>query len=190
MSENPAFIGDPRHPLDGLAFSAGNGPQLLMHPSENYARFSLFMAPENLKKAARAFGLNIPAKIGAMAADGQRTALCLGPDEWFLMAPESEQAEIAAQFAKIYQHTPHSLVDVSHRTVGIDVSGPAAALVLNSACPLDLDNMADGTCARTIFDKAQIVVIKREKQNYTIEIIRSYGRFVWDFLATAAGEFN
>lgn len=190
MSENPAITDDPRLPLDGLTFSAGDGPQLRMHPSKNCARFSLHIAQENLKKATRAFGQDIPAKIGNMSFSGQKTALCLGPDEWFLLLPESEQAEIAAQFAKIYHHTPHSLVDVSYRTTGIDIFGPASALALNSACPLDLDNMADGTCARTIFDRTRIIVMKHKKQHYRIEIIRSYGQFVWDFLATAGNEFN
>lgn len=188
MSEE--VIHTPFNPLDGAAFTAGSGPRLLMRPSRDCARFSLRIAEAHLEKAVEAFGQDIPADIGKMSSAAQRTALCLGPDEWFLTAPESEREGIAARFAEMSERATHSLVDVGHRTVGIDVSGPAAALVLNSGCPLDLDNFPIGGGTRTILDKAEIVLMRFEREHYRLEIVRSFAEFVWNFLSVAGRELD
>ncbi len=185
MSEHAPSL---RGPLDGADFSAGPGPDVRMRPAGDCARFSLRIAQANLDKAAGAFGFDIPNHIGAMSSGAQRTALCLGPDEWFLMAPVTEEEEIAARFAHLSD--THSLVDVGHRTLGIDVSGPAAALALAAGCPLDLGAMPIGVGARTILDKAEIVLMKLEREHYRLEIARSFAEFVWNFLSIAGHEFD
>ena len=190
MSEEYDVIHNPFNPLDGASFTAGSGPRLLMRPTGDCARFSLRIAGAHLDKAVEAYGQDIPPKIGGMSSAAQMTALCLGPDEWFLMAPESEREGIATRFARISERAIHSLVDVGHRTVGIDVSGPAAALVLNSGCPLDLDNFPIGGCARTILDKAEIILMRLEREHYRLEIVRSFAEFVWNFLSVAGREFD
>jgi len=190
MSDEFEIIANPSNPLDGATFSAGPGPMVIMAPVGDCALHALRIANKDLANATKAFGQDIPAKIGEMSSAGEKTALCLGPDEWLLLAPELERAEIAARFAKISEHTTHSLVDVGHRTVGIDVSGPAAALVLNAGCPLDLDAMPAGGCTRTVLDKAEILLMKLEDERYRLEIVRSYAQFVWSFLSSAGHEFD
>ena len=188
MSEDANLT--PFNPLDGKSFSAGARPMLLLRPADDCARFSLRIDRANLEMAVEAFGQVIPADIGAMSSHGQMTALCLGPDEWLLMAPDSEGEDIAAHFASLGDDVNHSLVDVGHRTVGIDVSGPAAALVLNAGCPLDLDKYHVGGGTRTILDKAEIVLMRLEKEHYRLEVVRSFAEFVWIFLSVAGREFD
>ena len=189
MSEH---ISSSSHPLDGAVFSAGqrskSGPDLHMRPAADCARFSLRIAKAHLEKASEAFGFDIPADIGGMSSSGEKTALCLGPDEWLLMAPVTAREGIAARFAKLSD--THSLVDVGHRTIGIDVSGPAAALALNTGCPLDLEALPVGGCTRTILDKVEVVLMKLESEHYRLEIVRSFAEFVWNFLIIAGREFD
>ncbi len=173
-------------PLDGARFSAG--PDLHLRPADDCARFSLRIAQAHLDKASEAFGFDIPNPIGAMSSSGETSALCLGPDEWLLLAPAGEAPEIAARFAAL--SVTHSLVDVGHRSVGIDVSGAAAALALAAGCPLDLEAMAAGGCTRTILDKAEVVLMKLERDRYRLEIARSFAEFVWIFLSHAGREFG
>ncbi len=161
-----------------------------MGPTDDCARFSLRIAGAHLEMAVEAFGQDIPADIGGMSSAARMTALCLGPDEWLLTAPLSEGEGIAARFAGIRDQVLHSLVDVGHRTVGIDVSGPAAAMVLNSGCPLDLDNFPIGGGTRTILDKAEIILMRLERDHYRLEIVRSFAEFVWNFLSAAGREFD
>ncbi len=181
MSEH---ISSPSAPLDGAHFSAE--PDLRLRPADDCARFSLRIAQAHLEKAAAAFGFDIPAEIGAMASSGETTALCLGPDEWLLLAPLAGGQDIAARFAAL--SATHSLVDVGHRSIGIEVSGAAAALALAAGCPLDLEAMAAGGCTRTILDKAEVVLMKLERDHYRLEIARSFAEFVWNFLIIAGRE--
>ena len=194
MSEDFDDINNPFNPLEDAVFTAGpqlkSGPTLLMRPTGDCARFSLRIAKTHLEEAAGAFGFDIPSEIGGMSAAAQKIALCLGPDEWFLVAPKSERDEIAARFAEINRQTTHSLVDMGHRTVGIEVSGPAAASVLNAGCPLDLDALPIGGGARTILDKVEIVLMKLEEERYRLEIARSFAEFVWNLLSVAGREFE
>jgi sarcosine oxidase subunit gamma len=83
---------------------------------------------------------------------------------------------------------PHALVDVSHRDAMFRVRGPAAALAINSGCPLDLRLTAfsAGTCTRTLLGKAEIVLWRSEAEEFHILTPRSYGAYVRDFLELAA----
>ena len=184
------IVSEQSNPLDGAAFAAGPGPMLVMASAGDCARFSLRTAKKNLAKAAKAFGQVIPPQIGEMSSRAVKTALCLGPDEWLLLAPESERESITARFAKQSEQATHSLVDVSHRSVGIDISGPGAALVLNAGCPLDLTALPVGGCTRTILDKAEIILMKPGKEHYRLEVVRSFADFVWNFLSSAGREFE
>lgn len=186
----PEPLDSPSSPLDGANFTAGPGPRLRLRPTPHCARFSLRIAKAHLEKAAGAFGLDIPTEIGGMRSAAEKTAICLGPDEWLLMAPESEGVEIEARFAEIDPRPSLSLVDVGHRTVGIEVSGPAAAWVLSAGCPLDLEALPIGGGTRTILDKAEVVLMRLGVETYRLEIARSFAEFVWSFLSTAGREID
>ncbi len=190
MSEPIETILKPFNPLNGLSFDAGAGPDLVMRPGDDCARFSLRIPVRQLKKAASAFGADIPDRVGGMASGADRRALCLGPDEWLLLAPEITSEEIIARFANMAESNLHSLVDVSHRTIGIEISGRLAQLTLNAGCPLDLENMEIDRCTRTVMDKAQIILMKLEEQRYRLEIVRSFAPFVWSFLKKVGREIE
>jgi sarcosine oxidase, subunit gamma len=88
----------------------------------------------------------------------------------------------------VLEGTAHSLVDVSHRQIGLIASGPAAARVLNAGCPLDLGLKAFpvGFATRTVFDKGEIVLWRRAETNFHIEIWRSFAPYLAGSLAEAA----
>jgi sarcosine oxidase, subunit gamma len=173
-------------PPAGKTFSSGAGPVFFMQPADYCARFSLRIPVEHLKKAVNAFGCDLPENIGEMSSGSEKTALCLGPDEWLLLAPGTSSPDIVSRFAELGKTTIHSLVDVSHRTTGIEISGPLATVVLNSGCPLDLENMPVGHCTRSLLDKAEIILMKLNEQHYRLEIVRSFAPFVWAFLQESA----
>ncbi|MCF6326715.1 MAG: sarcosine oxidase [Devosiaceae bacterium] len=182
MSEQIETTLNPFNPLDDMNLDAAQGPDLIMRPIENCARFNLRISIEQLKKAAAAFGMDIPDSVGSMSSRAEKYALCLGPDEWLLLAPQKSADEIITRFAKLAKNNSHSLVDVSHRTIGIEISGSLAQLALSAGCPLDLENMQIGRCTRTILDKAEIILMKLEQQRYRLEVIRSFAPYVWSFL--------
>jgi sarcosine oxidase, subunit gamma len=84
--------------------------------------------------------------------------------------------------------TAHSLVDVSHRQIGLVASGPAVARTLNAGCPLDLGLKAFpiGMATRTLFDKAEIVLWRRAGTTFHVEVWRSFAPWLAASLAEAA----
>ena len=177
-------------PLMGQRISAAGQSTLDIRTVDDCARFSLRIAPDDADRAASAFGCALPERIGAMATSGDRLALRLGPDEWQLYAALGERDAIEVRFAGLYPKCIHSLVDIGHREIGIAIEGTAAVLALSSACPLDLNAVTDGTATRTIFDKAQIVLMRHARDRFRVEVWRSFAGHVWGLLRAAAREIE
>jgi len=175
-------------PLDGRQGRAPSSAAQKLRVADSCARFALRLDPRKLDLAAQAFGSEIPSAIGAMRAEGERRAICLGPDEWLLHAPLDEAADIVARFAALYADCPHSLVDISHREVGIVIEGNDAGFAINAACPRDLDDIPPGSATRTVFDSATVTLIRESETAYRIEVWRSFAPHVWDLLAAAGAE--
>jgi sarcosine oxidase subunit gamma len=130
--------------------------------------------------AGRAFGVALPETACRAATDGTRAALWLGPDEHLLLAPDGETAAIEASIAQALPDHAYSLVDVSHRQVGIGIHGPHAQWLLEGQCPLPL-NLRDfppGMCTRTVFGKAEIVLWRPAEQVFRLEAWRSFAAYV------------
>ncbi|PSJ58856.1 sarcosine oxidase subunit gamma [Pseudaminobacter soli (ex Li et al. 2025)] len=178
------------HSPVGREIAVGKAIPLRIRTVDDCARFSLRFDPARLAEASKAFGLALPAKIGDVAASSGRLAVQLGPDEWHLLAPLAEQGGVERAFAELYSATPHSLVDVSHREVGIEVEGTAALLALRSAIAFDIEAMPAGMGCRTIFDKAQIVLVRETEERFRIEVWRSFADHVWGILQATSREIE
>ena len=105
-----------------------------------------------------------------------------------MIAEGADPAPLGAMLESVLDGTAHSLVDVSHRQIGLIASGPAAARALNAGCPLDLDLKAFpvGMATRTLFDKAEIVLWRRAESAFHVEVWRSFAPHVVASLAEAA----
>lgn len=118
----------------------------------------------------------------------QRASLWLGPDERLLIAPDGEATGIAAAFAQLAVAQAHSLVDVSHRNVGMLITGLKVTQLLSAACPLDVDASAlpVDMCTRTIFGKAEIILWRTAADTFHVEVWRSFVPYVTDLMREAA----
>jgi len=152
------------------------------------ARFNLRIALRDLDGASKAFGVALPAKVGQGAARKDRAAWCLGPDDWLLHAPEVEQTAICANFDTLRATTPHSLTVLSDREFTIQISGPDVLELLSCGSPLDLSRMGIGCAKRTLFDTAQIVLIRDAEDTFRIEVWRSFFPHVHDLWLIAQRE--
>lgn len=146
--------------------------------------------PQVLAAAADALGLaRSDAPCRAVRNDG-RAALWLGPDERLLLGA----ADAAEEMVGLLQHAlagmPNSLVETSHAQTAFEVSGPRAAVALNTGCPLDLDlaPFPVDMCTRTVFAKAQIVLWRTGPEAFRIETGRTFAPYVTKILALAARE--
>jgi sarcosine oxidase, subunit gamma len=122
--------------------------------------------------------------FGARAKAGTRAALWLGPDEWLIIDEGGRDPLADCQPVRAL----HSAVGISHRNVGISVSGAAAAATINSGCPQDLSLGAFpvGACSRTVLGKAEIVLWRTAEDAFRVECWRSFSDYVFTFLSEAA----
>lgn len=159
-----------------------------VRPLPPAARWILRGGADARAAAAAALQLPIPDEACRAAAEGGRAALWLGPDEWLLIAPEHSGAETASALAAALAQLPHSLVDVSHRQIALELSGPRAALLLAAGCPLDLEASAFpvGMCTRTVLGKTDIVLWRTAADAFRIEVWRSFAPYLSGFLEEAA----
>ncbi|MGO9490967.1 MAG: sarcosine oxidase subunit gamma [Terracidiphilus sp.] len=176
----------PRFPLDDATLPSG--PRFAIKDAPPADRF-IVRGPEAARLASSAaFGAELPAGLGAAGQSGERAALWLGPDEWLLIAEGGPVETLAAALEAGLAGLPHSLVDVSHREVGLIVSGAVAASVLNAGCPLDLrlKSFPVGMATRTLFDKAEIVLWRLAETEFRVEVARSFSPWLAAALEEAA----
>jgi sarcosine oxidase subunit gamma len=174
-----------RSPLEGRALP--NGARIRATALSAATRLLLRGGPEVVGPVAAAFGVAPPTAPLASASEGARAALWLSPDEWLLIA-EDQPADLFAGLETALASVFHTLVDVSHRQVAIDLEGPGAARALSAGVPLDLDvvGFPVGMAARTLLFKAEITLWRREETRFRIEVARSFGPYVADVLDQSA----
>lgn len=149
------------------------GRDVKLSAAPRFARFSL-----RARKSAdleRSLGRPVPAKIG----ESDQGLLCLGPDEWLLVAPVGTSLSQGAGVA---------VTDVSDRNVAILLEGARATEVLSAGCPLDLAHFAVGRATRTIFETVEIIVVRDAADRFHIEVWRSFAPWLWTAFETVAIE--
>lgn len=151
-------------------------------------RFNLRVARGNRSTVSETIGFDLPVDIGAKAQNVRLDALCLGPDEWVLHCDDGDRHVVVADFAKLYDQAPHSLVDISDRERSILVMGEGASTLVSTGCPIDLRDMPVGSGKRTIFDCAQVVLHRDGKEHFRMEVARSFAEHVWSLLNIANAE--
>ncbi len=133
-----------------------------------------------------ASGLALPTKIGERRAEGTRTALCLGPDEWLLETPEADGPALRETLGRIAG--PFSAVEVSDREITCALEGSGVLDLLATGCPRDLARMPVGSGARTVFDTVQVVLTREAEDRFHLTVWRSFVPHVRALLDTAARE--
>ncbi|HVZ09303.1 sarcosine oxidase subunit alpha family protein [Rhodopila sp.] len=137
-----------------------------------------------------ALGVLLPATPCRAHTEHDRAALWLGPDEWLILAPPDEP-DLASKVVTGAGSHPASVVDVSHASMAVEITGPRAAWCLNAFCALDLHLAAFpiGACTRTLLGKAGIILWRTGADTFRLEVDRSYLPYVWDCLEEARREF-
>ncbi len=151
------------------------------------AQLLLHGDPEDAASLSEVGSIALSDKMLRTSTNGGWNALHLAPDEWLLIGPLSEAADVAARFAET--SIPRSLVDIGERSLGVEISGSAAAMLLNTGCPLDFDDdvFPTGTCTRTLFGKVSVMIWRMAHTgHYRMQYGRSFDDYVTTYIATAA----
>ena len=124
------------------------------------ARFTLRGGAPVMAAAGVALGLTISEAACRSSANQDRAVLWMGPDEQLILAAADSGQSLGAHLRDALSALPHSLVEMSHRQLALEVSGPTTQTLLNARCPLDLHISAFPIrmCTRTMLGKADIVL--------------------------------
>ena len=159
-------------------------PTVRIIPAGPARRLSLRAPSESVKPLSKALGLALPDRPKTSAQKNGRAALWLGPDEWLVI--DQTDRDPVADCAGVSQF--HSAVDISHRNVGIIVSGPGAEATLAAGCPQDISlaSFPVGACSRTVLHKVEIVLWRTGPEEFRVECWRSFADYAFTLLAEAS----
>jgi sarcosine oxidase subunit gamma len=175
--------------LDGLA-AWPKGTRHTLEPVGPRPVF-VFRGPETAAaNVGTALGVNFGQPLNQAQVAGTRATLRVGPDEWLILGLGDEGPAIAATVAASAGEA-HSLVDVSHRNVGMVFAGSRVEAALNTGCPLDLSLAAFpvGMATRTLLGKVEIVLWRQAADRFHIECWRSFAPYVHALLGEAVLEY-
>lgn len=187
MPDTPASAR--RSPVLSPEATTGRTRVTVLDPS---ARFTLRVADAQSNPPAICGGFDLSGPLNTCRIHGERIAARLGPDEWLLIGPETENATLADACSADLASRIISLVDIGHRNVAMTVSGPAASTVLNAGIALNLSETAfpAGSATRTLLGKADVVLLRTGTAAvYRVECGRSFAPYVHRLLTEVAQEF-
>ncbi|MGV1751885.1 sarcosine oxidase subunit gamma [Agrobacterium sp. CG674] len=147
-------------------------------------RLSLRAKADAVTELSQALDISLPQTPKTSTTSALRAALWLGPDEWLVI----DQGESNLMEACASVTAAHSATDVSHRNVAMTVSGEGAEATLNAGCPqnLSLDAFPVGACSRTLFGKAEVVLLRVTEDTFRVECWRSFADYVFGLLEEGA----
>jgi len=131
----------------------------------------------------KALGIELPGALQVIVK-GETSLQWLGPDEWLVIdQSESDLMAVLSGVSGLFSAT-----DISHRNTAIIVSGPGAEAALNAGCPQDLSltRFPVGACSRTVFGKAEVVLLRVTDDTFRMECWRSFADYVGGLLQEAA----
>jgi len=151
-------------------------------------RYNVRLKKTDLTAIKKLSGLKFPSKIGKMDMSEGRFILCLGPDEWLIIAKPKERAKLGKVFAKIEKDFTVSITDISHRNIALGIMGSQAVQAINAGCPLDLSLEAFpvGKTTRTVFESASIILTRTGESEFGIECWRSFAPYLRDYFKRIA----
>ncbi len=152
---------------------------------EARTRYVFRVKPGDVTAVKKLTGLKFPRKIGQTAITQAQIEACLGPDEWLWLAPPAAAAKMEKTWARLSQTYVCSGVDISHRNVGFEISGPASERLLSAGCPLDLSSQSfpKGRACRTVFESVSIVLIRTGDNSFHLECWRSFAPYLRDYFS-------
>ena len=190
-----------KSPLGGAKYGDANKAVLIQEVPFTPG-FDLRVDPESSGFAAvnQALGLTLIPSVGTVVrnnascivgdelpAAGGVSALCLGPDWWYLTGT----ANIAALLKPVQESHHISLVDVSSQRTKIEIYGPSAKDVLAHYWEQDLrdEHFPIDACSQGVLAKAPLIMWHCCENCYLLFPRASFAKHLWTALTDAAIEY-
>ena len=194
------------HRATDLAAQVG-GVGLIELPFLSMVSLRVDPGSETASRVGQALGLSLPSagrvssvligEIDGVLAGEARSVLWLGPDEFLVVGPDGDTADLVALLVEAIGDDAGSVVDVSANRSTLVLSGPNARDLLEKGCTLDLHprSFTAGRCAQTTFARGQLLIWQTGAEGspsgpvYRLLFRGSFADYFADWLTDAAAEF-
>ncbi|QRP49809.1 sarcosine oxidase subunit gamma [Amycolatopsis sp. FDAARGOS 1241] len=178
---------------DQAALFASLGPELLVQERPFLAQLTVRVR-EGHEGVGAALGVPLPVRPCTFTSGagpfGAVDVLWLGPDEWLVLGGPgvAEPAETALRQAIDLG----AVTDTSAQRTTVQLAGRAVRDVLAHGCAIDLDPAVSppGTCVQTLLGRTGIVLLVRERDEFTVLVRPSFAPYFAAWLADAAAEYT
>jgi len=187
------------HYKTGIHGAATDQPSVTLQERRPLAVFHLAIrdgADGVVKKAGKAFGLDLPTTASTSVSMGGRTALAIAPNTWLLtnnnVAHEADSGAQADELAAAVGDGG-AVNDVSQGRCVLRVDGPNSRDVLGKLSPLDVHPSAFGADACATTQMAHVAVTYRrvgDGNAFDLFVSRGFSQHFWEALTHAAGEYG
>ena len=141
----------------------------------------------------KVLGFALPLESNRTNGKAACNALWLGPDEWLITVPGSQEQVLFKALSKAAAAHHVAITDVSDARTVILLSGSNARGVLEKGCGLDLHPRVfqAGYCAQTLLARAGVLLHQTgDEPAYDIHVGWSFAAYLWVWLEDAAAEFG
>jgi sarcosine oxidase subunit gamma len=175
------------------AFTAASGHELSIRELPFASQVNLRANPTDtdlMQRLASALGFTLPVVPNSVTSGEERRALWLGPDEWLVVGPDSEQQALEQALRNSLGDALGSIVDVSGNRTVIEIRGEKLRDLLAHGVSMDLDacSFSPDHCAQTLLAKAQVILERREESAFHLYARTSFASYVADWLLDATSE--
>ena len=135
-------------------------------------------------------GMDIPRISNTATVHDTYSVLWLGPEEWLLIVPESDEVRIASELSHDGADGWAVAIIVSDHYSIITIQGSETVDVLAQACSIDLHpkKFSTGQCCRCAFARTTAIVRPLDSQGtYELIVESSYEQYAKDWLKKAIG---
>lgn len=157
-------------------------------------QFNLRADPKDvtvMRELESLLGVALPLVPKTVESHGDRRILWLGPDEWLVVAPESQVQSLRQALQAGLDGAFGSIVDVSANRTVIQVGGRGSRDLLAHGISLDLDprTFLVARCAQTLLAKAQVIIERPDDDSsFYLYVRASFAGYVADWLLDAASD--
>jgi len=141
----------------------------------------------------QACGLPLPVQACTSVANTRLRVVWVGPDDWFVIGPQGEQAALVAALREALGQQHAAVTDVSSGYFVVRLAGPSARDLLAQGCPMDFHPSVFHVdqAASTHFFKVGITIWQTSASpDFELLVRRSFIDHFWQLASVCAREFD
>nr|WP_319516974.1 sarcosine oxidase subunit gamma family protein [uncultured Cohaesibacter sp.] len=169
-----------------VALSQEKAPILILMRGDGSDK-SFLAAAKNL------IGSPLPLKPCSSQEKGAVAVLWMGPNEWLIIANETDTLKPLPEMALALAEYHCALVDISNSKVMLSLSGPSSRDVLSKGCSIDFysNEWRKGHCVNSLYARCDVTIWQRAtRDHYAILVRNSFSDYVSDYLLDAMSEYS